>query len=1783
MTSSCAESVRGGVNGRGLAVLLAIAISLIAPVRGQSTSGCTDSAASNYDAAAGADDGSCAYDCAALRAVLGLGAADCLVFNGSRPESAERWPAELRSRGAAECRGGLQNVALADDDAWVVQGRPSAGVQPGQADDRLVTALPYRFLVDGARLAVRYVRMSGSCASLGEGGYIRANNSAVVTVEKVFFGGAGGSAPAQGGAIFAVSSTVSVRQSRFDRLSNGVSAGSCSLSLSDVAFIAAENGQNGASMLRVYTPDGARAAGGPQQSTLLVDTTFSPWSSTAVSDTSGWNPTAGDCEEHPCDPGFSCSFEHYSLRCTPCRAGTQSEHGLTCEQCQPGEEPVQGQTNCQACTGDTYSADGVKCRDDCPRSSSIIRRGGSECAQCPEGQGPNSNRTQCERCPAGRFSSDGACRDCAAPTVSHSDRTRCVLCAPGKEPRGSERADREQEGCKPCTGKSFSSFGVQCQPCASPGTPNDGHTACNTGNAITVCPPGEGMVNGACQACEAGQYSSYGTNCVECTGDNNVALERTRCEKCPPRSGFLNQTACEPCQPPRYSPGSGAPCEDCDPPSIVVEATGKCSAPAPGQVYNADRTGFVRCDPGSEPAQNRSVCLPCAEMMLSRTGVSCNEKCRWDPDRLKCSSAAWSTRSSCRRVITQLKAGSNELTCKLCEEGQQPNADHSACVAACPARCSQCSSDGKVCHQCDARGGYYNSSEKLIVCFGTPDRPEPYYDNATVHQLRVEYSNDKETDGHCQSVPSCVQFDAAGEIEIQPGFSAVRGTDELGEVWSVFACPQTERGPQNAGTSCAGGRLPAVGDQHNCTNLHDGPLCRECEDNCRGASGKCESCQAWYESVIDINLVRTGVIIAVMCALLAVFHVWEFSDRFSIRTLKRGGVYATVEVFIGFCQIATLFVSVSSEFESVIEKLPFKEEYLSLLSVVSLNVPAWLSLDCLADDFYTKWAFKAVGVPLMCFGTVGIKYHYYKSGRRCCKSERLELHESVVVHVAKQQRSADIQLALFVSYTSVFNSVLHVMICKQISPTRSVLEDDNTITCDDGADPAGSDTHQRYQYFALGLTLFLVMVPVRALWYALALPRRTRLTSPCKHKQGLEPWKDRLTDAFEIPDSPFAQSTRQLRLKSESEPEPEPEPELEPEPEPEPEATREPAALQRLRTAPATGLVKQYSEGANSKAALQAENRLLMDEKRQLANEELAKKERELEERRHKLIDVEKLVERFRHADVLKLMAAEPTAKFRPPRSFWRKPCSTKTVVDDLTSLDKADWVTIHRVVRRAEQPLFKLVLEELMAKNDGSLGQDPWNVVAILVQHFSGAELTLLVSNEKAYSVPKKIKEINEAVVAAGRPRITKKEWETVHGVVAALSEDSTFTEGHEYYRAVDFLRKLLVLCCAFLPSDVARPMFAAFVSLGFAFLHIRVWPYRRQETNVHKMITDFTICFVFYLCSIKAAGEPSGDWMFDGMQQVVIVMWQILVPLSLVVACVAGVRRERRTLRDQLRNEMEEGGELYGLSKEAQEDILASVSSFSALAWLDEQTWWHRKVLCVRRRSSMRERLLCTCEDETLRARCVEARVMECRTNDHDILHNCRKIPWPWQDEVDKLAHNADLSDADREKARLGVRAMDQLRQLKDQVANWADIGLSAEGNEAMRESVRASVSEPFPELEAAGQDRCGCCKRKAKGEPLRDSLLADVEGGGSLRKSQRASEREPEPEPQPQPDRSVPSSPRGRPQAADPDDDDDDDGEPLFATPPPHKPQFDAADMFGGGSDAGSAPAGFSVQSQ
>ena len=223
-----------------------------------------------------------------------------------------------------------------------------------------------------------------------------------------------------------------------------------------------------------------------------------------------------------------------------------------------------------------------------------------------------------------------------------------------------------------------------------------------------------------------------------------------------------------------------------------------------------------------------------------------------------------------------------------------------------------------------------------------------------------------------------------------------------------------------------------------------------------------------------------------------------------------------------------------------------------------------------------------------------------------------------------------------------------------------------------------------------------------------------------------------------------------------------------------------------------------------------------------------------------KLEAVETLLTRFNQADVLKLMAVEPTSKFNPPRTFWRQfLCSKKTVVRDLEQvLDVDDWVKMHRVVRRALQPWVSLLLMELKSPlSIKEKSRDANNVVAILIQKFSGAELSLLVNNEKPYALPAEIKEINRKLAVVGRFPITKQDWTVIHRVIAALATDITFSEGREYYRPVDFLRKVLVLCCAFTGGNVSRPMFAAFVSLSFGFLHIR---YLRLDTNCNLNINE-------------------------------------------------------------------------------------------------------------------------------------------------------------------------------------------------------------------------------------------------------------------------------------------------------------------------------------------------------
>eukprot|EP01047_Picozoa_sp_COSAG01_P016087 COSAG01_NODE_816_length_13389_cov_7.068849_6_plen_1558_part_00 len=93
----------------------------------------------------------------------------------------------------------------------------------------------------------------------------------------------------------------------------------------------------------------------------------------------------GGCTQHPCQPGYQCSYANYSLTCTPCNntAAPQavSKAGLTCQPCPAGMGPNVNRTQCEPCAGNTFSTIGV-------------------CQACPNEQRATADHTSCETCGA---------------------------------------------------------------------------------------------------------------------------------------------------------------------------------------------------------------------------------------------------------------------------------------------------------------------------------------------------------------------------------------------------------------------------------------------------------------------------------------------------------------------------------------------------------------------------------------------------------------------------------------------------------------------------------------------------------------------------------------------------------------------------------------------------------------------------------------------------------------------------------------------------------------------------------------------------------------------------------------------------------------------------------------------------------------------------------------------------------------------------------------------------------------------------------------------------------------------------------------------------------------------------------------------------------------------------------------------------------------------------------------------------------------------------------------
>jgi hypothetical protein len=144
------------------------------------------------------------------------------------------------------------------------------------------------------------------------------------------------------------------------------------------------------------------------QPVMIRGTRFQPFNKeqTAVIDGS-WLATVGGCAEHPCEAGFSCSYQNYSLWCDRCPDKTVGQDGLICLPCEAGKGPSPDRTRCESCTGDnSYSASGV-CEECGPETVPVLpgRRACAAQFRCKNGYecrtGACKIQTDCSECGAG--------------------------------------------------------------------------------------------------------------------------------------------------------------------------------------------------------------------------------------------------------------------------------------------------------------------------------------------------------------------------------------------------------------------------------------------------------------------------------------------------------------------------------------------------------------------------------------------------------------------------------------------------------------------------------------------------------------------------------------------------------------------------------------------------------------------------------------------------------------------------------------------------------------------------------------------------------------------------------------------------------------------------------------------------------------------------------------------------------------------------------------------------------------------------------------------------------------------------------------------------------------------------------------------------------------------------------------------------------------------------------------------------------------------------------------
>eukprot|EP01049_Picozoa_sp_SAG25_P001092 SAG25_NODE_43_length_19261_cov_111.931218_9_plen_1166_part_00 len=490
--------------------------------KGLPSTNCTDSAAINFSPGVETDDGSCKYTQDHLRDKERKAGATCHIFtNGT-------WPSGLT--GGADAQ---RTITAPANSPWIVQGKSLCW---GSNAHPKAQPIEYHFVGNTeADLTLRYVRVKSSNRTKGVGVRL---SGAVGTLWAVIFdatnsaqyGGAiyagegstlsvtmgvfSQTSALQGGAIFALSSTLTVSRSTFRATraqthgGGAIYAAKCpTVTISGSRFdgCIAEDEKGGTALFLV----------GCSQ-ILISDSSFTPFDQikTVYFDTS-WLSTVGGCSEHPCATGYSCTYTQYSRNCTACPPSTVGTDGLACTFCAPGKEPNQARNGCVLCGPGMYSSFGIQCQL-CEKPN-VVSRNRTDCVlpfRCSAGTEPNTENAKCTKCKPGRYSRDGtACKVCKIPNVVQSDMSDCYPCKAGKGP------NQNHTHCEHCERNEFSSFGICRSTCLTPSKVNADQTACVSGGGTGSYDAGKGVVR-----------------CFETDQaiDNDLVNQRSGRDPCPP-------------------------------------------------------------------------------------------------------------------------------------------------------------------------------------------------------------------------------------------------------------------------------------------------------------------------------------------------------------------------------------------------------------------------------------------------------------------------------------------------------------------------------------------------------------------------------------------------------------------------------------------------------------------------------------------------------------------------------------------------------------------------------------------------------------------------------------------------------------------------------------------------------------------------------------------------------------------------------------------------------------------------------------------------------------------------------------------------------------------------------------------------------------------------------------------------------------------------------------------------------------------------------------------------